>query len=85
MQESGMEVLYYPGQLTGAPGRMHYKMVVVDNHTLHIGTANLSQAATRSLELGITIRDRQPLIRHLQQEIDRLHSRGVRRPPPLGL
>lgn len=83
MQEAGIDARYYPGQMTGAPGRMHHKMMLIDGKHLHLGTANLSRAAERSLELGITIRTRPILTAYAKGEIARLYGRARRRPPPL--
>ena len=85
MREAGINVLYYPGQMTGAPGRMHYKMLAIDGKTLHLGTANLSQAANRSLELGITIRNHPSLVSYVENEIDRLYARSRQWPLPIGM
>jgi hypothetical protein len=83
MQEAGIDARYYPGQMTGAPGRMHHKTMLIDGETLHFGTANLSRAAGRSLELGVTIRTRPALSAYAKSEIERLHARARRTPPPL--
>lgn len=74
LRSAGADVRYYPGQLTGARGRMHYKMAVVDHREVHVGTANLSSAAHRSLELGMTCAGDPDAPGFVAAEITRLHS-----------
>lgn len=74
LREAGLDARYYPGVLTGALGRMHYKMFVVDGVYTHLSTANGSMAAENSFELGMTIaNDNTPnSTAYLKAEIDRL-------------
>jgi hypothetical protein len=79
IQGAGGEVKYYPGVLTGATGRMHYKMALIDDKILHFGTANISKSAEESLEIGIfmSIEDinQGALLRNtIQSEIRRLEG-----------
>ncbi len=48
-----IDIKYYPGQLTGSIGRMHYKIISIDSKFSHFGTSNISKSASSSLELGI--------------------------------
>ena len=74
LREVGVDVRYYPGVLTGALGRMHYKMISVDGIITHISTANASHAAEDSFEFGLTIESQTvPNSSHfVETEIDRL-------------
>lgn len=84
LQGGGVGALYYPGALTGARGRMHHKVVVVDGTRCYLGTANVSAAARRSLELALVVRD-QALARSLAAEVARLETQGRRQPlRPIG-
>lgn len=71
LREGGVDTRYYPGALTGGPGRMHHKTLAVDSAVAHLSTANASQAATRSFELGVTLRSR-AMAKYVDQEIVRL-------------
>jgi phosphatidylserine/phosphatidylglycerophosphate/cardiolipin synthase-like enzyme len=71
LRAAGAKVLYYPGVATGAPGRMHHKMLVVDGSVVHLSTANASDAAEQSLELGVTIRSERAAA-SVEREIERL-------------
>jgi len=82
LRASGVDVRYYPGALTGAIGRMHYKMMAVDSNIVHLSTANASQAAESSFELGITLRGSEPVgnpVPYINDEITRL-LRGASSP-----
>lgn len=82
LRDANVGVSYYPGALTGATGRMHYKMMVIDGGMTHLGTANLSRSAERSLELGLTVAS--PVIAHqVSDECRRLGLNSSRTPPPL--
>lgn len=74
LREIGVDVRYYPGVLTGALGRMHYKMLSVDGKITHLSTANASHAAEDSFEFGLTIKSQtaQNSSHFIQSEIDRL-------------
>lgn len=74
LQAMGVDARYYPGQLTGARGRMHYKFLVVDEVNLHFGTANQSAAARSSLELGIVVSDAATMARAVSKEFMRLYQ-----------
>ncbi|WP_169309255.1 phosphatidylserine/phosphatidylglycerophosphate/cardiolipin synthase family protein [Desulforhopalus sp. IMCC35007] len=74
LRKIGVDVRYYPGVLTGALGRMHYKMLSVDGKLTHVTTANASHAAEDSFEFGLTIISQitQNISHFIQSEIDRL-------------
>jgi phosphatidylserine/phosphatidylglycerophosphate/cardiolipin synthase-like enzyme len=75
LRSSGVDARYYPGALTGAIGRMHYKMMVVDQNTAHLATANASQAAETSFELGLTAHGNDLVgdpANYIEKEIERL-------------
>ncbi len=52
---AGARIHYYPGLHTGAIGRMHYKMMVVDDAIVYFSTANASKAAESSFELSVAL------------------------------
>lgn len=81
LRESGADVRYYPGALTGAAGRrMHYKMFAVDTEVAHASTANASASAEDALELGVSWLD-QGASNLIDREVRRLHQgASVQRP-----
>ena len=79
MRAAGVDARYYPGALTGALGRMHYKAMAIDAYTVHLATANASQAAETSFELGIALRGGSGIgnpLPYVKDEITRL-TRGA--------
>lgn len=76
LRAAGVDVRYYPGALTGAIGRMHYKMFAVDESCVHLSTANASLAAESSLELAVTLygSDVSDPLSYVRNEISRLFS-----------
>ena len=83
LQDAGVRARYYPGALTGATGRMHHKMAVVDDQ-LWLSTANLSRAATHNLELGIALHGPAfaPMAAAVDAEIARLLAGSYPSPLP---
>ncbi len=83
LREHDIDARYYPGAITGGIGRMHYKMAAIDGTKLHLGTANLSSSAERSLELGLFFdAGAQQLVSMIQAEIGRLRPLARARPIP---
>lgn len=80
LRESGADIRYYPGARTGAVGRMHHKLAVVDRSVGYLSTANLSNSALSSLEVAILISDAGVLAKALVGETRRLHAGASRRP-----
>ena len=82
LREAGADVRYYPGARTGAIGRMHYKMAVIDATASYLSTANLSASAESSLEAAVLIPDGGDLAHAMATEIERLKAGASRRPIP---
>jgi hypothetical protein len=76
LRKAGVDARYYPGILTGAMGRMHYKMMTVDRK-IHLATANASSASESSLELGLTLHVKindSAALEYVRHEITRLFN-----------
>ena len=82
LRQAGADIRYYPGARTGAVGRMHHKMAVIDGTVAYLSTANLSASALSSLELSAVIPDAGPLAARLVAETARLFTGASRRPIP---
>ncbi len=79
------QVFYDPRALDdGAPGGvLHAKAVVVDDETVYVTSANLTEAAfDRNIELGLVVRDR-TLAASLAAHFYVLIERGLLRPLPI--
>lgn len=73
--QAGVDCRYYPGALTGAIGRMHYKMMAIDDRSVHLSTANASASAEKSFELGVTLQGNDTIgnpVHYVKVEIVRL-------------
>ena len=80
--ESGADIRYYPGARTGAVGRMHHKLAVIDGTAAYLSTANLSNSALSSLEMAVVVPSASVLADALVGETRRLHAGASRRPIP---
>jgi hypothetical protein len=75
LHQAGVDCRYYPGALTGAIGRMHYKMLAIDGRRIHLSTANASASAEKSFELGVTLQGNDTIgnpVHYVTDEIVRL-------------
>jgi len=76
LRRAGADVRYYPGDRTGAIGRMHLKIAVMDGAGTWLSTANLEDAAEDSFELAL-VHPRAPgLAAVLLDQIERLHQKA---------
>lgn len=55
LRQAGVSVRYYPGARSGAIGRMHYKVFVVDGQDVVLTTANASTASGGSFEAAVRL------------------------------
>jgi hypothetical protein len=85
LRESGVDVRYVPGLLTGGMRRMHHKLLVSDGRALSVGTHNLSANARRHYELTVVVRG--PAAKHAcavaEHEIEGLIGDSRASMPPL--
>ncbi len=89
LQSLGADVRYLPGVLTGAPGRMHHKLLLVDETTVVAGTANFSSSATGSHETTVVLEPPvgaaapNAIAAAVRAEIDRLFAESTAQAPPV--
>jgi len=55
LRSAGVDARYVPGVLTGGLGRMHHKLLVIDDSDVVTGTYNLSAAARKNYEVTLTL------------------------------
>jgi len=80
LQALGADVRYHAGALTGAPGRMHHKLLLIDGGLVCIGTTNFSNAALKSHEAFVFLTT--GFSAYVGAELDRLFAAGTAQAPP---
>jgi hypothetical protein len=87
LQALGADVRYLAGVLTGAPGRMHHKLLVLDGRTVATGTTNFSTAALGSHETMVFLDPPAggpaPFAAYAGAELDRLGQAATVQAPPV--
>lgn len=86
LRAAGAGVRYYPGRATGGLGRMHYKLAVIDDRHVYLGTANVSRSAEDALEIALfvdaaAVAGGAALVAGLRAEIARLDANARTNPP----
>ncbi len=83
---SSRPTVYYDPRsldLDGPAGVLHAKVVVADEETVFVTSANLTEAALdRNIEVGLLVRDR-PLAASVSSHFRGLIERGLLRPLPM--
>jgi hypothetical protein len=87
LQALGADVRYLAGVLTGAAGRMHHKLLVLDGATVAAGTTNFSTAALESHETMVFLDPPAggpaPFAAYAGAELDRLAQGATVQAPPV--
>jgi hypothetical protein len=76
LRRAGVDVRYYPGDRTGAIGRMHLKLAVADGSGTWLSTANLEDTAEDSFELSLIHPLAPDIAAVLRAHIERLHAKA---------
>ncbi|MDQ1292292.1 MAG: phosphodiesterase protein [Actinomycetota bacterium] len=76
LRQAGVDVRYYPGDRTGAIGRMHLKLAVLDGDGTWLSTANLEDAAEDSFELSLIHPLAPDIAAVLREHVERLHAKA---------